>query len=326
MRYFTAVAEDLSFSRASERLNISQSALSRQIQLFEEELSVRLFDRIGRSIALTPAGQELLQRCQTVLSDVESIGRRAGELAGGTAGRLRVGATPQTLESVIARFLPGFVKSFPNVEITLVEDGSARLSDQLERGRLDLAIAGWSAGSILAGRELFPLVTLAVVPAGSPLKTKQRLDITDLDGENLLLLRRQFMTRAIFDSACQAAGARPRVMIESGSPHCLLAFVASGLGTAVIPSTVLLDTLHASAIPVYRGNAQLGCGMCIVWDPRRHLSPVAEAFVDALQMATGDRYPGQEFVSAASSRLTSAGGHETFTRGTDTARKTSHSC
>jgi len=298
MRYFTAVAEDLSFSRASERLNISQSAISRQILLLEQDLGLRLFDRIGRSIALTPAGAEVLQRCQTVLSDVESISRRAGELAGGTAGRLRIGATPQTLESVIARFLPGFLRSYPDAEITLVEDGSARLSDQLERGRLDLAIAGWSAGSVLAGRELFPLVTLAVVPANSPLKNQLRLDITDLGGESLLLLRQQFMTRGLFDSACEAAGIHPRVMIESGSPHCLLAFVASGLGTAVIPSTVLLDTLHPNAIPLYRGDAQLGCAMCVVWDPRRYLSPVAGAFVNALQAATGQRYPGREFVAA----------------------------
>ena len=304
MRYFTAVAEDLSFSRASERLNISQSALSRQILLLEQDLGVQLFDRIGRSIALTQAGAEVLQRCQTVLSDVDSISRRAGELAGGTAGRLRVGATPQTLESVIARFLPGFLRSYPDVEITLVEDGSARLSDQLERGRLDLAIAGWSPNSVLAGRELFPLVTLAVVPANSLLKNKPRLDIAELVGENLLLLRQQFMTRGLFDSACEAAGIQPRVMIESGSPHCLLAFVAAGLGTAVIPSTVLLDTLHPNAIPLYRGDAQLGCAMCVVWDPRRYLSPVAEAFVNALQAATCKRYPGREFVAAGGPGLT----------------------
>lgn len=301
MRYFTAVAEELSFSRASERLNISQSAVSRQILLLEQDLGVQLFNRIGRSIALTAAGAEVLQRCQTVLSDVESISRRASELAGGTAGRLRVGATPQTLESVIARFLPSFLRSYPDIEITLVEDGSARLSDQLERGQLDLAIAGWSAGSMLAGRELFPLVTLAVVPANSPLKNKPRLDITELKNENLLLLRQQFMTRGLFDSACEAAGIQPRVMIESGSPHCLLAFVASGLGTAVIPSTVLLDTLHPNAIPLYRGDAQLGCAMCVAWDPRRYLSPVAGAFVNALQAATRERYPGQEFVAASGS-------------------------
>jgi len=297
MRYFAAVAEELSFSRASERLNVSQSALSRQIQLFEEELGVQLFDRLGRAIALTAAGHDLLRRCQRVLSDADSIARRAGELAGGSAGRLRIGATPQTLESVLAKFLPGFKKSFPDVEITLVEDGSARLSERLERGRLDLAIAGRATDSPLVGRELFPLGVLAVVPPNSPRIGANRLDVTALAGENLLLMRRHFMSRQLFDSACEAAGFQPAAMMESASPHCLLAFVASGLGTAIIPSTVLLDRLQAHAIPLYRGETQLGCFMSLVWDPRRYMAPAAMAFIDALQAATRADFPGREFVA-----------------------------
>ncbi len=297
MRYFTAVAEAMSFSRASERLNISQSALSRQIQLFEEELGVRLFDRLGRTIALTPAGQELVHHCQMILSDAHAITRRAGELAGGSAGRLRIGATPQTLESVLAPFLPGFQTSFPDVDITLVEDGSARLSEQLLRGQLDLAIAGRATDSPLVGRELFPLGVLAVAPNDSPHLGEARLDVSALGGEKLLLMRRHFMTRQLFDSACEAAGFQPAAMMESASPHCLLAFVAVGLGTAIIPSTVLLDRLHANAIPLYRGGAQLGCFMSLVWDPRRYISPAATAFIDALQAATQKNFPGKEFVA-----------------------------
>jgi len=297
MRYFAAVAEELSFSRASERLNISQSALSRQVQIFEEELGVRLFDRLGRTIMLTPAGQELLLRCQTVLSDADAISRRAGELAGGSAGRLRIGATPQTLESVVAKFLPGFQKRFPDVEITLVENGSARLSEQIENGRLDLAIAGRATDSPLIGRGLFPLGVLAVVPSNSAHIGKSRLDVTALAEENLLLMRRHFMTRRLFDGACEAAGFQPSTIMQSASPHCLLAFVAAGLGTAVIPSTVLLDRLHANAVPLYRGEVQLGCFMSLVWDPRRYMAPVAAAFIEALQTATRADFPGREFVT-----------------------------
>ncbi len=296
IRYFSAVAENLSFSGASERLNISQSALSRQIRLLEAELGVQLFDRIGRTIALTPAGEDLLQRCQGVLSDVEAIGRRAREISSGAAGRLRIGATPQTLESVVAGFLPSFRTSHPDVEVTLVEDGSARLSDLLERGRLDLAIAGRTANAALAGRELFPLGVLAVVPPASQYLGRMRLDVAALAEENLLLLRRHFLTRRLFDGACQAAGFQPRVMIESASPHCLLAFVASGMGTAIVPSTVLLDRLHANAIPLFHQHQQLGCAMSLVWNPRRYMPPAAHAFVEALHATVRDDYPGKEFL------------------------------
>lgn len=295
LRYFVAVADQLSFSRASERLNISQSALSRQVQLFEADLGVRLFDRIGRRIALTPPGQDLLQRCQAILQDVESIAFRATELAGGSRGTLRVGATPQTLESVVSRFLPRFREGFPQIETVLVEDGSARLARQLERGRLDLAIAGRPSGSVLEGRVLFPLGGLAVVPSTHRFKGMAKLEVAELAGEALLLLRRQFMTRHLFDSACQAAGVRPRVMIESSSPHCLLSFVAARLGIAVVPSTVILDKLKDNAVPLYRDGKQLGFAMSVLWDPRRYVSPAAMAFVEELYESTRGRYPGKSF-------------------------------
>jgi len=295
MRYFASVAELLSFSRAAARLNVSQSALSRQILALEEELGVRLFNRIGRAIALTPAGSDLLARCQSVLNDADSIVRRAAELAGGAAGPLRVGATPQTLESVVSRFLPGFRQSHPKVEIVLVEDGSARLSRELERGHLDLVIGGHAAGSALAGRELFPLGTLAVVPPGSRHARKSRLEVGELADEELLLLRPHFMTRGVFDAACQAAQIVPRVMIESASPHCLLAFVANGLGTAIVPSTMLLDEMEANAIPLYHAGRQIGFAMSVLWDPRRYMPPAASAFIDGLHEATRENYPGKAF-------------------------------
>ena len=297
MRYFTAVAEELSFSRASERLNISQSALSRQVQLFEAALGVRLLDRLGRTIALTPAGEELVQRCQTVLSDADAVARRAAELAGGSAGRLRIGATPQTLESVLAPFLPGFQTAFPAIEITLTENGSARLSEQLERGQLDLAIAGRATHSRLVGRELFPLGVLAVVPPESPHIGKPRLEVSALAGEKLLLLRPHFMTRQLFDGACEAAGVQPAAIMESASPQCLLAMVASGFGTAIIPSTVLLAGLSDNAVPLTRGERQLGCAMSVLWDARRYMSPAAAAFIDALQAETRADFPGKALVA-----------------------------
>jgi len=295
MRYFAAVAEGLSFSRASVRLNVSQSALSRQIRLLEDELGVLVFDRVGRGIALTPAGADLLARCQSVLKDVESLTHRAAELAGGSAGPLRVGATPQTLESVVSRFLPRFRQAHPQVDVVLAEDGSAQLSRELERGQLDLAIGGRPVDSALAGRELFPLGALAVVPPGSRLCGQKRLEIAELAGENLLLLRPHFMTRQVFDAACQAAQIATRVMIESASPHCLLAFVAGGLGTAIIPSTTLLDKMQGNAIPLAREGRQIGFVMSVLWDPRRYMPPAAAAFIEGLHAATREDYPGKAF-------------------------------
>lgn len=294
-RYFAAVAEEMSFSRAGERLRISQSAVSRQVLLMEEELGVRLFDRIGRHIELTAAGRDLLDRSKAILNDVDALSLRAKALSKGSRGVLRIGATPQTMESVVARFLATFRQRSPDIEIKLVEDGSARLSQRLESGDLELAIAGLPSSSALEGRPLLPLGLLAVVPTGSRFAGRSRVDIGELASETILLLKPQFMTRRIFDGVCQVANINPNVLIESDSPHCLLALVESEQGIAVVPSTVLLGPLENRAIPICHGDRLLGFNMSVLWDPRRFVSPAMKVFIEDLCAATRINYPGSSF-------------------------------
>ena len=158
------------------------------------------------------------------------------------------------MESVVARFLATFRQRSPDIEIKLVEDGSARLSQRLESGDLELAVTGLPSNSALEGRPLLPLGLLAVVPSGSRFGGHSRIDIGDLASETMLLLKPQFMTRRIFDDVCQVANVNPHVLIESNSPHCLLALVRSRQGIAVVPSTVLLGPLEDRAIPICHGD------------------------------------------------------------------------
>lgn len=318
-RYFAAVAEEMSFSRAGDRLRISQSALSRQVLLMEEELGVRLFDRIGRHIELTAAGRDLLDRSKAILNDVDALSLRAKALAKGSRGVLRIGATPQTMESVVARFLATFRRRSPDIEIKLVEDGSARLSQRLESGDLELAIAGLPSNSALAGRPLLPLGLLAVVPAGSRFAGRSRVDIEELASETVLLLKPQFMTRRIFDGVCQVANINPQILIESDSPHCLLALVESEQGIAVVPSTVLLGPLEDRAIPICHGDRLLGFNMSVLWDPRRFVSPAMKVFIEDLYAATRINFPGSSFdfpdTDVTVSRPQSRGGSRLRSRG-----------
>ena len=140
LRYFVSVAEAASVSKAALRVNISQPALSRQIRDLETELGVRLFDRIGRRIQLTAEGEDLLRRSREVLAQAASLVERAKTLVGGITGVLRVGATPQTMQSVMAGFLPGFQRARPGVDVRLTEEGGVRLYELVERGELHLAL------------------------------------------------------------------------------------------------------------------------------------------------------------------------------------------
>ena len=161
IRYFVAVAKANSFSRAAAELRISQSALSRQVQLLETELGVALFDRIGRGVELTATGQDLLGRGELLLQSIDAFKTRAQELCGGSQGLLRIGTTPQTLETLVSRVLSQYRKSAPDISITLVEDGSANLIAQVEAGLIDVAFAAaLPSHQAITGRALFPLGVL----------------------------------------------------------------------------------------------------------------------------------------------------------------------
>src|ERR1700745_4251146 len=119
LRTFVTVADLGTVSKAALRLNISQSALSRQIADFEYECGFRLFDRIGRRLFLTTRGEQLLGDCRGVLDQLASLGERIELLKRGDSGVLKVAAPPQTIESVLSGFLPHYAKRFPNVRVKL---------------------------------------------------------------------------------------------------------------------------------------------------------------------------------------------------------------
>ena len=134
LRFFAAVADHSGFSRAAEQLGISQPALSRQISALERELRVKLFDRVGRQTTLTAAGENLLERARSLLHDADAIKSHAHEIAGGSYGALWLGATPQSIESFVAKLLARFCARTPNVEISILEDGAANLVEATQRG------------------------------------------------------------------------------------------------------------------------------------------------------------------------------------------------
>ena len=217
LRAFAAIADVGGFARAAGRLNVSQPALSRQIHALEAELGVPLFDRIGRRVQLTSEGEDLLRRSRRLLAEADSLGERARSLKTGQAGILRVGATPQVIENLLAEFLTRYRRRHPGVEVHLVEDGGARLLGRLERGDVQLTMTP-VAGTRFQYRLLYPMHVLAVVSPAHRLSRRAVLEIAELAEEPLLLLRRDFGSREWFDAACEIAHIRPRVLLESGAP------------------------------------------------------------------------------------------------------------
>ena len=298
LRTFVAIADNAGFARAAARLNLTQSAASRQIQALEDELGLRLFARIGRSVRLTREGEDLLVRSRRLLSDADAIGQRASALKTGEVGVLGGGGTPQMIENLLADFLPRYRKRHTGVEIHLVEDGGSRLPGRLERGDIDVAVMP-AGEDRFRGRLLFPFHVLAVMPQRHRLSPRAVLDVTELADEPLLRLNSSFASHAWFSAACQVAHIRPRMLLESGVPQTLIALARTGHGIAVVPSAVRVHRTGVRVAVVVHRGVPIGRWAVAAWDAHRFLPQYAEQFVEELVTQCGRDYPGREYVRRA---------------------------
>jgi LysR family cyn operon transcriptional activator len=298
LRTFVAIADDAGVARAAARLNLTQSAASRQIQALENELGLQLFARIGRNVRLTREGEDLLVRSRRLLADVAAIGERASALKRGDVGVLRLGATPQVIETLLAGLLPRYRKRHSGVEVHLVEDGGARLPTRLERGDVDLAIMP-AGEDRFRGRLLYPMHVLAVLPQRHRLSGFEVLDVTELADEPLLRLTSSFASHRWFEAACQVAHVRPRVLLESVAPQTLIALAQAGHGIAVVPSPVRIPHGGVRVAAVVHRGVPIGQWTVAAWEPQRFLPPYAEAFIEEVVAHCQSDYPGRAYVQRA---------------------------
>jgi DNA-binding transcriptional LysR family regulator len=294
LRYFVAVAEQGSVSKAARHVHVSQPALSRQIRDLEADLGVPLFDRVGRHIELTAEGEDLLRHGRDVLARAESVRERARALRGGIVGVLRVGATPQATQSIFAGFLRRYSRLRPGVEIQLTEEGGVRLVELVEEGAIHLAIS-MAARRPLQCQPLFPIRVLAVAAPRPSWKRRATIEIAELADEPFLLLRPSFGTRQMFDAACEIARFRPRIVLESSDPHSLVALAEAGHGVAVVPSSLRFLSQKVQVLPILQKRQSLGSWVGVVHDARRSLPIHAASFIQELSAWLRAGYPGQRF-------------------------------
>jgi len=293
LRTFVVVADAGGVHRAAARLHLSQPAVSRHIQALESELGVPLFDRIGRRVQLTSEGEDLLRRSRRLLAEAEAFTERAGALKRGETGILRLGATPQVIESTLADFLRRFRMLCPGVEVQLVEDGGSSLSERLARGDILLALIAVD-DERFSHRLLYPTYGLAVLPVAHSLARRRTIDVAELADEPLILLHGGFASRDWFNAACSVAHFRPRVLLESAAPHSAMALAASGYGIAVVPSTVPIPKSGVRAQGLVQRGSALGRWLRAAWDPHRFLPPYAHRFIDELIPYCQHTYPNRE--------------------------------
>jgi DNA-binding transcriptional LysR family regulator len=241
LRYFVAVAEELHFRRAAERLHVAQPAVSEQIRKLEAELGVTLLNRTQRSVALTVPGAALLEEARRVLRQADVAARAARNAKEQELGRLRVGYLVDALPASVPQALAAFRDAMPGIEVLLESGSSLRLCADVRRGVLDIAIVCLPAAlGDLRVTTLGEESAVCAVPAGDRLAGYESVTPEQI-GERPLVLLPRTQNPAFYDgviSTWRSAGIMPAVVeaAEAHVGHALLA-VASGAGVAVLPAS-----------------------------------------------------------------------------------------
>jgi DNA-binding transcriptional LysR family regulator len=241
LRYFVAVAEELHFRRAAERLHVAQPAVSEQVRKLEQELGVQLFERSQRSVSLTDAGAAMLEEARRVLRQAEIAQAAARNARDRATALLRIGYLADSLPLAVSRGLQQLAEAVPRIETRLETAPALRLVEAVRARRLDAAIVGLPAPTGgLHTTSLGHQRAVAALPVTHPRAIDRTLSLALLSPERIVVLPRD--TNPAFHNAvvsiCRDAGLSP-MLVEVAEPRveqALLA-VSSGAGMALLPES-----------------------------------------------------------------------------------------
>jgi len=251
LQYFLAVAESLHFSRAAERLFVTQPTLSHQLAELESQLGTALFDRSGKAVRLTQAGELFRAYAKRSLDEIEAGCSALAELEGLQRGELRIGVN----QSFVHRLMPPIISEFlawhPAVRLHVHEMTANQIERQLADGILDLGIA--FAPSALPETELEAILDerfLLVVKHDHALASRSRVRMAELDGVPMVLLGREYSTRQLIEHYLAEAGVTPMVVCETNTIELMRRLVgASGLA-AIMPESSVEEAPPVRTLPL----------------------------------------------------------------------------
>jgi DNA-binding transcriptional LysR family regulator len=288
LRYFVAVAEELNFRRAAERLRVAQPALSSQIKNLEEELGVKLFDRTTRSVQMTTTGHIFLNEARGILSATNHAEQLVRKAELGLVGTLRVGVITPATGPLLARVLRHFHQKFPGVQLSLSALTSTEQLKRLRAGELDAGLLRPPVVSPdLDTRFVEQAPLMLAVPAGHRLAKKKKLAWMDFNGEGLVMIHPD-LQHSFYDpfiAACAKAGAKTHVAQYAQDVQIKMWLISAGFGIAPVTATlveirrpgVVFRSLPPGLPPVQT---------MLVWRRADATAPVVKNFLECFNSVT----------------------------------------
>jgi DNA-binding transcriptional LysR family regulator len=276
LRYFVAVAEALSFTKAAENLHLAQPSLTRQIKDLEAEIDVQLIDRSGKRISLTQEGKSFLLDARRLLAECAQSVKAVQRLSRGECQQLNIGYVANVYHDLLPATLDAFRKAYPRTALNLFDLTPAEQFRALDERQIDLGFVcfrGRSVGDVLQSVCVGQNNVLAAVPAANPLARKVEIDLRDLEPMFFVALSAKTYpgSNEWLVDACHEAGFSPRILQDADREPAVISFVAAGLGVALLPEQIkklphqgvifrpLQQRLATDSWAVWNGNNSSDC-------------------------------------------------------------------
>lgn len=287
LRYFVAVVDHQSFSRAAEALYVTQPTVSKMIQQLEQSLDLPLLERAGKRFTLTDAGQIVLQRGRALLAMHEEMGVELADLQQLRRGDLRIGVTQQA-HAPLAPLLAAYHRRHPQIELKLFEGGSHGIETDLRSGVLEMGTLLDHAANqhIWQDFDSFPLVRspmCLLAPRDSAWYGRKRVKLRELADSAFIFYGEGFALNDIIADACQRAGFTPRISSRSGQWDFVASLVRLGVGITLLPK-VFCDTLEQGQFTIAKlEEPALDWKLMLAWRRGAHLSFAARAWLELVR-------------------------------------------
>ena len=284
LRYFMAVAEELHFGRAAERLHIAQPPLSQQIRQLEEELGVQLFQRTKRSVKLTETGWAFLAEARRTLEQTQHAIQVAQRTERGEQGRLLLGFVGSATCGILPKLLREFREQFPAIALSLHELTTSQQLQALHEQRIHLGVLHPPVSQEIFATEPFSQEALVVaLPERHHLAQQTSLSLAALANDPFVLPPRHLGT-GFYDtiiSLCQQAGFSPQVRQEAIQMQTIIGLVAAGFGVSLVPAS--MQQLKQEGV-VYRSldGASIGIELMLAWR-RDETNPTLYTFLQVIR-------------------------------------------
>lgn len=243
LQYVLAIAEHRNFTLAAEHCHVTQPTLSMQIQKMEEELGILIFDRNKKPIQLTEVGAKIVAQSKNILTEANRISDIVDQYKGFVGGDFRIGIIPTVMPTLLPMFLKSFCKKYPNVKLLIEELTTEELVEKLKNGHIDAAIAATPLKEdIIREKPLYYEPFVAYIPENNLLFKKNKITVSDLNPDDLLLLQDGHCFRESVLNLCNINDTnKARFQIKSGSFETLIKLSNEGFGMTLLPYLHTLD-------------------------------------------------------------------------------------